>query len=161
MDNRVEAPPIWHYTINGRYGRTNFVNASIIIFLVAMALYILLEDIFPAAPVIIYVLFVTFYLRAVILRMHDMDFPKLGILPLVLIYALYIPNMFLEDIRAYIAFITVTNLAFAGLALFPGSKGENKYGPHPKTGSTAGVIVTIIGGTALLVMLILSEIPVD
>lgn len=161
MDKRKEALPIWHFSIDGRYGRTNFVNATVVIFFASVAAYIFLADLSKWAPVLIYLFFVVFYIRAVILRMHDIGFPKLGALPLTLIYLLYIPNMFIEDIRAYIVFVGVVTAAFAALALFPGTKGENQYGPHPTSGHAMGVIATIIVAAVVLIMLVLSEIPME
>jgi uncharacterized membrane protein YhaH (DUF805 family) len=156
----VKASPVWHYSISGRYGRNNFINAFFALFLVSIILYMLLEHLVPSILTILYFIFIFFYIRAVILRIHDMDKSAKWAIPVAIIYTVYIPNLFIENMNFYYLFLGVSVVIHSLLCLVPGTKGENKYGQDTISGHHLGLILTILLFIAVLLIYTFTEIIV-
>lgn len=129
-ESEEDAPKILSFSIKGRYGRLNYLNAGIISGLVALAIMIIVIVLFfrinshyqlLSSSIFIFIFIAVINFRFGILRLHDLNLSGWYILLSVIPY--------------------VGSIFVLYLLLAPGNEGSNDYGNQPRAGSKAGLIV--------------------
>ncbi len=140
----VEPPSLFSFSVNGRYGRLNYLNASIIFVLSCIPATIIIFMFAVVSPILTAVLLAIagilsmfFYIKIMILRLHDCNQTGWWALFSILI------GIVLQLLHPllYIAFWVIFSLY---LWFMPGSQEANEYGAPPRQGSYAGLIFIII-----------------
>ena len=146
----VKAPSFFSFSLKGRYGRLNYLNAFVVYLLIA-AMFVgivavcwsLGGEFSRNQSTAFYISFLVIFiatLRAKGLRLHDLDLSALWALPVVAIPTLFIA---IELYQAGVLifgplFILLVEIFFMAL---PGFEGENSYGAVPRIGKITGVYI--------------------
>ena len=154
----VSIPKVFSLNFSGRFGRLNYINATMMVFISFIPLAIFAGIAIVCADrmiigtvlsgliaVAIWIMMMIFSVRNVILRLHDLNLT--GWLALPLFIGNVIPVISLFAMVGYILLLAV-----------PGTQGVNKYGPPTVKGHIAGLIVfigmtmfTVVGYIALII----------
>lgn len=136
----VIAPYPFYYTLTGRFGRLNYLNALWQIQLLSLIFLIcgfLISSAMSASKweAFVFLLglmlpFLLLLIRAAILRLHDLNLSGLWSLGLLLIF---VP-----------AGILIVSMILLLLTILPGSVVENHYGKPSHQGSIIGVILAFL-----------------
>lgn len=129
----VEPPPFLSLSLEGRYGRATYVNTWGVAMLLMMAAGVIAAVLTPVLGKLMFlplgvalIVFVIWGVRVSVLRLHDLNRSGWWIL---------------LSLVPYLGILV--NLA---LSFWPGTAGENDYGPKPRRGSLViAILITVVG----------------